>query len=215
MTADRLERDFFARPTLIVARDLLGRRLVRMLERPPSAAYSAHDPGAGNPVGQDSLCHRLSGHIAEVEAYTGSDDAASHASRGRTPRNAAMFDKPGHAYVYFIYGMHWMFNVVARTDGPGAVLVRALIPDDGLSIMRQHCGGRPDAQLTSGPARLAQALAIDGALNGVDLCTSAEIFIEAGTSVPDGLVARGPRVGVSGDALALTRPWRFWIIDAP
>ncbi len=215
MTGDRLKRDFFARPTLVVARGLLGRRLVRMLVEPTGAVHPAHAPVSGEPVGQNSVCRRLSGRITEVEAYTGSDDAASHASRRRTPRNAPMFGEPGHAYVYFIYGMHWMFNVVARADGPGAVLVRALIPDEGVSIMRQLCGGRPDAQLTSGPARLAQALAIDGAVNGVDLCTSPEVFIEAGTPIRDEHVARGPRVGVSGDALALTRPWRFWIADGP
>lgn len=104
-----------------------------------------------------------------------------------------------------------MFNVVARQDGPGAVLVRALVPEEGLEVMRAYRGGQPDRLLTNGPARLAQALAIDSALNGVDLCTHPEIFIEWGAPVPDKVTAQGPRVGVTGDEGARTRPWRFWI----
>jgi DNA-3-methyladenine glycosylase len=188
----RLPRSFYARSTLAVARDLLGQRLVRV----------AH--------GQ-----RLVGRIIEVEAYAGADDAASHAYRGLTPRNAPMFGPPGHAYVYFIYGMHWMFNVVARPDAvgapAGAVLVRALIPQEGLELMRQHRPGQPDHLLTNGPARLTQALGIDGAFSGADLCTHVEIFIEPGTLSPDAAVACGPRVGVRGDTLAQTRPWRWWV----
>jgi DNA-3-methyladenine glycosylase len=157
------------------------------------------------------MCRRLSGTIVEVEAYAGSEDAASHASRGRTVRNAPMFGKPGHTYVYFIYGVHWMFNVVARQEGPGAVLVRAIVPQEGLEVMREYRGERPDKLLTNGPARLAQALSIDGSLNGVDLCAHTEIFIEASAPVPDELVVRGPRVGVTGDELARMRPWRYWI----
>jgi DNA-3-methyladenine glycosylase len=189
---NRLPRSFYARPTLTVARALLGQRLVRTL------------------YGQ-----RLAGRIVEVEAYGGADDAASHAHRGRTPRNAPMFGPPGHAYVYFIYGMHWMFNVVARQDGldvpAGAVLVRALSPEEGLATMRQLRVGRPERDLTNGPARLAQALAIDGSLTGVDLCTHPHIFIESGTPLPDAAVACGPRVGVVGDESAQARPWRFWV----
>jgi DNA-3-methyladenine glycosylase len=190
LTTSRLPRSFYARPTLVVAQDLLGRRLVRVL---------------GD--------QRLAGRIVEVEAYAGADDAASHAYRGRTPRNAPMFGAPGHAYVYFIYGMHWMFNVVAHPDAPpGAVLIRALSPEEGLDVMRAHRGERSDKALTSGPARLAQALAIDGLLNGADLCAH-EIFIEPGAPPSDEAVACGPRVGVSGDERARTRPWRFWVRD--
>jgi DNA-3-methyladenine glycosylase len=194
----RLPRSFYARPTLLVARALLGQRLVRVLD-------AGHAPG------------RLAGCIVEVEAYTGADDAASHAYRGPTPRNAPMFGPPGHAYVYFIYGVHWMFNVVAHQDGPGAapgaVLVRALLPQEGLAVMRERRGGRPDRDLANGPARLAQALGIDGRLNGVDLCAHPQLFIEPGTSLADEAVACGPRVGVGGDELAQARPWRFWLRD--
>ncbi len=193
MGMTRLSRDFYARPTPVVARALLGRRLVRLLDV----------DGAQR--------RRLSGRIVEVEAYTGADDAASHAHRGRTARNAPMFGPPGHAYVYFIYGMHWMFNVVAHQDPPGAVLVRALVPKEGHDVMRAHRGGCADDILTSGPARLAQALAIDGALSGIDLCSAEQLFIEPGTPVADESVACGPRVGVTGDAEAKTRPWRFWV----
>jgi DNA-3-methyladenine glycosylase len=204
----RLPRSFYARPTPIVARDLLGRRLVRVLDPGHLSASHGHLP-TRDPAKKGA--QRLAGRIVEVEAYAGAEDAASHASRGRTLRNAPMFGIPGHAYVYFIYGMHWMFNVVARQDGPGAVLLRALVPEEGLEVMRAHRGGQPDSLLTNGPARLAQALAIDSALNGVDLCTYPEIFIEWGAPVSDLVIACGPRVGVSGDEQARTRPWRFWI----
>jgi DNA-3-methyladenine glycosylase len=208
--ASRLPRSFFSRPTPVVARDLLGRRLVRVLNLGPQMQLTPRGVASG-PLAAEHTPRRLSGHIVEVEAYTGMDDAASHASRGRTSRNAAMFGRPGHAYVYFIYGMHWMFNVVARQEGPGAILVRRLVPEEGLDIMRENRSGCPDTLLTNGPARLAQALAIDGSLNGSDLCIQSEIFIEPGTPVPDELVACSPRVGVTGDELALTRPWRFLV----
>jgi DNA-3-methyladenine glycosylase len=206
-----LPRSFYDRSTHQVARDLLGKRLVRVVDTsfsdPP---VSTHDLSAST---SQQLHQRLSGFIVEVEAYAGSDDAASHAYRGRTERNASMFGRPGHAYVYFIYGMHWMFNVVAHTRAPGAVLVRALVPDEGLEQMRRYRGGVTDDNLTSGPARLAQALAIDAALDGADLCTDSRIAIEARPPVPDEWVACGPRVGVSGDDLARTRPWRFWVTN--
>jgi DNA-3-methyladenine glycosylase len=174
-----------------VARDLLGRDLVRVFQ------------------GQ-----RLAGRIVETEAYTGSDDLASHACRGRTPRATLMFGAPGCAYVYLIYGMHWMFNVVAHQPPPGAVLVRALAPQEGQDAMRVH-RGQAERLLTNGPARLAQALAIDAQFNGADLVAHPHIFIESGAPLPDQAIACGPRVGVRGDELARTRPWRFWVRDEP
>jgi len=211
LTSSRLPRSFYERPTHEVARDLLGRRLVRVLDAQIfDQLPSPHETAKSAP--QRDL-QRLSGLIVEVEAYTGSDDAASHAHRGRTARNAPMFGPPGHAYVYFIYGMHWMFNVVAHRHAPGAVLVRALVPEEGVEVMRKHRGEMPDSNLTSGPARLAQALAIDAVLGGADLCTDSRIFIEAGVSFSDEGVACGPRVGVSGDESARIRPWRFWVTE--
>ena len=186
----RLSRDFFARDTLAVARELLGQRLVRVLDG-----------------------ERLSGRIVEVEAYIGEGDQACHASRGRTRRNATMFGPPGHAYVYFIYGMHYCLNVVTeREEYPAAVLIRALEPREGIEVMRARRGGVPDVRLTSGPARLCQALGIDRRFDGADLCVSdALLFIEKDTVVPDEAVATGPRIGVRGDERALTIPWRFYV----
>lgn len=207
---NRVTRRFFARHPATVARELLGHRLVRVINS-QSRTGPAIGLGSAGRIWPDRGIQRLSGYIIEVEAYTGADDAASHASRGRTNRNAPMFGDPGHTYVYLIYGIHWMFNVVARLDGPGAVLVRALIPDEGLDVMRKNRAGRPDQLLTSGPGRLTQALAIDAALNAADLCTHPEIFIEPGFPVSEDAVGCGPRVSVTGDDLAQTRPWRFWL----
>ncbi|MEA3340646.1 MAG: DNA-3-methyladenine glycosylase [Chloroflexota bacterium] len=189
-----LPRDFFARDTLAVARELLGQRLVRLLD------------------GGDK---RLSGRIVEVEVYVGENDEACHASRGRTERNAPMFGPPGHAYVYFVYGMHHCFNVVTEREGfPAAVLIRALEPLEGIELMRKLRGGRPDLPLTSGPARLCQALDIDRRLDGADLCTpGALLFLERAAAIPDENVVAGPRIGVRGDEAALTAPWRFYVQD--
>ena len=162
---------------------------------------------------------RLSGVIVECEAYIGQDDSACHASRGRTPRNEVMFGLAGHAYVYFTYGMHWMLNVVTGEEGfPAAVLLRAIQPVEGIETMRtlRQAKGRPrsERELTSGPARLTQALAIGEAQNGADLTDGDELWLEQGDSVSDDDVARGPRIGVSyadeRDRLAL---WRFWVRD--
>lgn len=185
-----LARGFFARDTLEVARDLLGRRLVRTLEG-----------------------KRLSGRIVEAEAYVGEQDEASHASPGLTKRNASMYGPPGHAYVYLIYGMYTCFNVVTGQEGfPAAVLVRALEPVEGLETMRERRGGRPDDQLTSGPGRLCEALAIDLRFDGADLCSpDARLFLEEGEPVPDERVATGPRVNVRGDDIAVNVPWRFYV----
>src|SRR3954447_21846999 len=138
--APRLTRRFFARPTLSVARQLLGQRLVRTL---------------------DGV--RLAGRIIETEAYIDQTDLACHARFGRTPRSQVMFGPPGHAYVYFTYGMHWMLNIVTEpVDFPAAVLIRALWPEEGLEVMQARRGrAEPPARLTGGPAKLAQALGID------------------------------------------------------
>lgn len=190
----RLDRSFFARDTLEVARDLLGRRLVRMVDG-----------------------ERLSGSIVEAEAYVGEEDEASHASPGLTKRNASMYGPPGHAYVYLIYGMYHCFNVVTGERGfPAAVLVRALEPAEGLEVMRERRGGRPDEELTSGPGRLCEALGIGLRFDGVDLCApEAPLFLEVGDRVPDERVATGPRVNVRGDEAALNVPWRFYIDGNP
>ncbi len=186
----RLRRQFYSRPTLVVARELLGQRLVRVLD------------------GQ-----RLSGFIVETEAYVGQDDLASHARFGRTPRSEVMFGTPGHAYVYFAYGMHWMLNFVAEAeDFPAAVLIRAIQPVEGLETMRQR-RRRPDRILTNGPAKLAQALDIDKRLNGHDVCArDAALFVERAPAVLEAAVVRGPRVGLGETPEPwLSKPWNFKI----
>jgi DNA-3-methyladenine glycosylase len=193
----RLPRGFYARDTLTVARSLLGRRLVRMLEG-----------------------ERISGRIVETEAYIGEDDEASHASPGPTERNASMYMEAGHGYVYLIYGMYHCFNIVSEREGfPAAVLVRALEPLEGLDLMRERrgsVGARSETELTSGPGRLCQALAIDRRHDGIDLCApGSPVFLEPGEPVTAGVVATGPRVNVRGDRAAVEAPWRFWIEGNP
>jgi DNA-3-methyladenine glycosylase len=186
MASARLPRSFFARDTVVVARALLGQRLVRTIE------------GA-----------RLSGLICEAEAYAGPDDQASHAYR-RTPRSAIMYGPPGYAYVYFIYGMYFCLNVVSEADGhPGAVLLRALAPQEGIELLRARRPGVRDSRLADGPGKLCRAMGITRAQNGLDLCTSEALFLEAGPVVADGEVITTARVGVRGDSSALARPWRF------
>lgn len=182
-----LPRPFYLRPTLEVARSLLGQRLVRVLD------------------GQ-----RLAGRITEVEAYVGEDDLASHAARGRTGRNRTMYGRGGLAYVYFIYGMHYCLNVVTEAEGyPAAILIRSMEPLEGVEAMRRLRKGRPVGELTSGPARLCQALAIDRALDGHDLTLGVELWLEADGAVTDAWVRRTPRVNVVGDARARQTPWRL------
>jgi len=149
------------------------------------------------------------GRIVEVEAYAGAIDPAAHTYRGKTPRNAVMFGPPGHMYVYFTYGMHWCANCVAGPEGSGCgVLIRALEPLQGLAQMR---AARPrtasDRDLCRGPARLTQAMAIDGTQNGIDLVTALEGFsiVDDGMAPPRNLVG-GPRIGIS---VGKDHPWRW------
>ncbi|MFE9691024.1 DNA-3-methyladenine glycosylase [Micromonospora sp. NPDC005806] len=150
--------------------------------------------------------------ITEVEAYAGTaGDPASHAHRGRTPRNAVMFGPAGHAYVYFTYGMHWCVNVVTGPDGEAsAVLLRAGEVVDGLDLARaRRPAVRRDVDLARGPARLCAALGIDRTVYGADLLGDGPVRLRpAREPLPEGSVAAGPRVGVTG---AHDVPWRFWI----
>ena len=177
-----LAREFYARPTADVARDLLGKLLV-------------HDETAGI--------------IVETEAYPGGDDLASHSASGITPRTKVIFGPPGHAYVYFIYGMHECLNLVAEPDGkPGCVLIRALEPVYGLETMRAR---RPHARkvrdLTSGPGKLTQAMAITRALNGADV-TRGELVVCTPADQPRFEVQATPRIGI---AKCQDLPLRFLI----
>jgi DNA-3-methyladenine glycosylase len=188
---EQLDRPFFVRDTISVARDLLGQRLVRVLND-----------------GQ-----RLAGIIVETEAYIGEDDRACHAACGHTERNAIMYGTAGHAYVYFIYGMYHCLNIVSEREGfPAAVLLRALQPVEGLAHIRKNRAGRADHELASGPGRLCQALTIDLSFYGHDLCTSSRLFIERG---PVPAVSVGPRIGIAADEQSRARPWRFFVTDNP
>lgn len=150
--------------------------------------------------------------LTEVEAYAGvGEDPGSHAHRGETARNATMFGPPGHAYVYFTYGMHWCLNVVCRPAGTGAaVLLRAGEVTNGLAAARDRRTGHPDRDLARGPARLTRALALDRAADGTDLLAAdTPVRLRPGRPVPSTRVRFGPRVGVAGDGAPT--PWRFWL----
>lgn len=182
-----LSRDFYNRPTLTVARELIGARLVRIL---------------------DGV--KLVGLITETEAYIGEDDLACHARAGRTPRTAVMYGPPGHAYVYFTYGNHWMLNAVTEREGfPAAVLIRAIQPVEGMEVMSARRSGRD----TFGPGKLTQAMGITKSENGVDLTEAgAGLWIEAGIPVPDESVTIGPRVGLNTVPEPwFSKPWRFLV----
>ena len=183
MSRSILDRTFYDRPVLEVARELLGARLVRL------------DRGL-----------RLSGTIVETEAYDGAADLGCHARAGRTARNASMWGPPGHAYVYFTYGMHWLLNLVAGpAHHPAAVLIRALVPQEGVKEMVQRRGGRTGASLTDGPAKLCQALGVDGSQDGLDLCAPGSgLHVETGETIADVGVVTSPRVGLN----SVPEPWK-------
>jgi DNA-3-methyladenine glycosylase len=197
------------------ARQRGGRRGVRLPRR-----FYAHDAVEVAPrllnkllVARDDHGRRA-GVIVEVEAYAGAADPASHAYRGRTARNATMFGPGGHLYVYFTYGMHWCANVVCGQPGVAqAVLLRALVPVEGLEAMRAaRPGARRDVDLCRGPARLAQALGITRADDGVDLAGPGRLSIVDAGVPPPPEPGCGPRVGV---VHAADVAWRWWVPDVP
>lgn len=149
---------------------------------------------------------RVSGKITETEAYQGESDLACHARAGRTPRTEVMYGPAGRAYVYFIYGMHWMLNCVAEEEGfPAAVLIRAIYPEEGLDEIARRRDRVSPRHWTNGPARLCQAMGIDGTCNGVDLTAPQSLLrIEPGVDIPEAVVLRGPRVGID----RVPEPWR-------
>ncbi|OLT41160.1 3-methyladenine DNA glycosylase [Saccharomonospora sp. CUA-673] len=153
--------------------------------------------------------------LAEVEAYRGLDDPASHCYRGRTPRNDVMWGPAGHLYVYFVYGMHFCANVVGLTDGkPGAVLVRAGEVLEGQELARtRRPTARGNGAVAKGPAVLTSILGLDAAHNGLDLTdVESPVRLCRGDDVPAERIRTGPRVGV---AAAQDVPWRFWIDGSP
>lgn len=196
MSRSKLPRSFYLRSTLTVAKDLPGRYLVRR-------------------TGEKLLI----GKIVEVEAYLGELDPASHAYRGRTRRNEAMFETGGHLYVYFTYGMHFCCNVVTEEEGKGrAVLLRAVEPIEGIDAMAANRGLNlsPSApkkllELTNGPAKLCQAFGIAREQNGIDLL-GRELFIARGEDISRNDLASSPRIGINNGK---EKRWRFYIRDNP
>ena len=196
-----LPRDFYSRPTLRVARELLGKVLV-------------HRTAEGIAAGM----------IVETEAYIGERDPACHAAPGPTARNAPLYGRPGMAYVYLNYGIHYLVNAVTEDEGrPAAVLIRALAPVEGTALMharrgppprsalRRASGDIPEAALCRGPGNLTRALGITLAQNRLDL-TRGDLVIEDRGLPIAGRVRRGPRIGIN---VGVDRPWRRWIEDHP
>jgi DNA-3-methyladenine glycosylase len=193
MKTVKLPREFYTRPNVLtVARELLGKLLVV--------------PAANG--------QRVSGMIVEVEAYRGPEDRASHAYGGRrTRRTETMYASGGVAYVYFVYGMYYQFNVVSgEADTPHAILVRALQPVEGIELMRERRHLHPDHNLTNGPGKLCIALGIDRALDGANLSGN-RVWLEEYQPVSPRRIAKGPRVGIDYAEEWIEKPWRFWIKD--
>lgn len=156
---------------------------------------------------------RVSGRIVEVEAYRGAIDPASHAFRGETPRNRVMFGPPGHAYVYFTYGMHHCLNVVCERQGrAAAVLIRALEPLDGLDVARRRRGTADAGRLMRGPGCVAQALGLTREHDGLDLVAGPLAVLDAPVERGGRGVLSGPRIGIR---VGTERPWRFWLAGHP
>lgn len=196
LTAPVLPREFYAQPTLRVARALLGKILVRTWRGIVTA-----------------------GRIVEVEAYRGPTDRAAHSAGGRrTARNEVMWGPAGHLYVYFTYGMHHCCNVVTRgPDRPEAVLLRALEPVTGLATMRRRRtlrSAHTASALARGPGNLCRALAIDRRSNGADLCEGSIVILDAEPVRPATIVA-SPRIGIPYAGDDELRPWRFYVRDSP
>ncbi len=182
-SAPRLERQFFNRPTLQVARELLGMQLVRL------------EGG-----------ERTAGVIVETEAYVGEEDLGCHAHVGYTTRTRVMYGPSGRAYVYFTYGNYWMLNFVAEREGfPAAVLIRGIVPTEGIERIARRREGRPREHWTDGPGKICIALAINRVQNDIDLCVpEAELFVEYGDPISDSCVTIGPRVGLN----SVPEPWK-------
>ncbi|HZD41380.1 MAG TPA: DNA-3-methyladenine glycosylase, partial [Terriglobales bacterium] len=168
----KIPHSFYERATVEVARELLGKFLVR--EHPDGITV---------------------GRIIETEAYVGPQDKACHASRGRTPRTEVMFGPAGHAYVYFVYGFHHMLNIVTEPVGfPAAVLIRAVEPLEGIALMKRRRQTEEPRNLASGPGKLCEAFAIDRTLNGTDLCGPL-LYVRNGGEADLKITAK-PRIGV-------------------
>lgn len=194
-TGSKLPRAFYTRTNVVtVARDLLGKLLVV--------------PAADG--------ERVSGIIVETEAYRGPLDRAAHSYGGRrTKRTEPMYAIGGTAYVFFVYGMYYQFNVVTNAaETPHAVLIRAVEPCEGLELMRKRRHGQPDRNLTKGPGKLCIAMGIDRRLDGADLLGQ-QVWLEERLPVKRSQILSGPRIGIDYAGEWISKPWRFWIKDNP
>jgi DNA-3-methyladenine glycosylase len=190
ITSAPFPRTFYERNTVRVAKELLGKVLVRRLN--------------------STL---LEGIIVETEAYRGRDDAASHAYRGPTKWNQVMFGEPGHAYVYFTYGMHYCLNVTTEPAGqPGAVLIRAAQPIKGIAETKRRRRTDNVKDLSNGPAKLTQAFAITSTLNGHDLTLGRKLYVTELFRPDPFTIVSGTRIGIR---VAVERRWRFFVKDNP
>jgi DNA-3-methyladenine glycosylase len=189
MKTQILSPDFYDRPVLNVARDLLGMSLVRNM---------------------DKLI--IAGIITETEAYDGEMDMACHAHVGKTRRNELMFGPPGYAYIYFTYGMHWLLNCVTGVEGyPAAVLIRSILPTENIEEIARRRFPAKAKDWCNGPAKLTMALSIDKQLNGVNLCSKKSgLRIEQAETIPDKYVIALPRIGINSVPEPWrSKPWRF------
>jgi DNA-3-methyladenine glycosylase len=185
---ERLGRSFFSRYTPDVAQELLGCLLVRKIGG-----------------------RTLSGRIVEVEAYRGTDDPASHSYRGATKRSSIMFGEAGRVYVFFSFGFHWLLNFTTEAEGqPGAVLIRALEPVEGIEVMVKNRGIADAGRLTNGPGKLTKSLSIDGSFNGEDLVTSKRLYVL--DREEPARVKASARIGISK---GLELQWRFFVEGNP
>jgi DNA-3-methyladenine glycosylase len=187
----KLPREFYTRPNVLtVARELLGKLLVV-------------------PASDGS---RVSGTIVEVEAYRGPQDRAAHSYGGRrTRRTETMYGVGGTAYVFFVYGMYYQFNVVTNAaETPHAILIRAVEPVEGMELIRKRRRGQSDHNLTNGPGKLCIALGIDRSLDAADL-VGERVWIEEQKSIPRSQIASGPRIGIDYAEEWKDKPWRFWV----
>lgn len=189
----KLPREFYTRSNVVtVARELLGKLLV---------------VPARNGT-------RVSGKIVEVEAYRGPQDRAAHSYGGRrTKRTETMYGIGGTAYVFFVYGMYYQFNVVTNAaDTPHAVLIRAVEPVEGIELMRKRRQGKSDHNLTDGPGKLCIALGIERRLDAADLLGD-KVWLEDAEQIPRSRIVSGPRIGIDYAEEWRDKPWRFWIRD--
>lgn len=191
--SSKLPREFFTRPNVLtVARELLGKLLVVPTRNGK----------------------RVSGRIVEAEAYRGPQDRAAHSYGGRrTKRTETMYGIGGNAYVFFVYGMYYQFNVVTNvSEAPHAVLIRAVEPVEGIELMRTRRGKQQDHNLTNGPGKLCIALGIDRGFDAADLLGN-RVWLEAAAKVPRSRIMSGPRIGIDYAEEWKDKPWRFWIKD--